>query len=80
MNHNERQHEEATKEAYEDQIEGNWKQFRGRVKEAWGALTDDDLDRAEGRKEQLIGVIQEKSGETRARIAEKLRELADRVD
>ena len=31
-----------------DQIEGNWKQFKGKVKEKWGQLTDDDLDQAAG--------------------------------
>jgi uncharacterized protein YjbJ (UPF0337 family) len=53
-----------------DRIEGNWKEFKGRVREQWGKLTDDDLDRAEGKREQLIGRIQERYG-----IA---REVADR--
>jgi uncharacterized protein YjbJ (UPF0337 family) len=42
-----------------DRVEGNWKQFRGRVKEQWGKLTDDDLDAIEGRREQLAGRLQE---------------------
>ena len=33
-----------------DQVEGNWKQFKGKVKEKWGDLTDDDLDQAAGRR------------------------------
>jgi uncharacterized protein YjbJ (UPF0337 family) len=45
-----------------DQIEGNWKQFKGKVKEKWGKLTDDDLDRAAGRREQLVGRLQERYG------------------
>jgi uncharacterized protein YjbJ (UPF0337 family) len=36
-----------------DRIEGNWKQFRGKVKEKWGKLTDDDLDVIEGNRDQL---------------------------
>ena len=35
-----------------DRVEGNWKQFKGRVKEKWGNLTDDDLDRVAGQREQ----------------------------
>ena len=37
-----------------DQIEGNWKQFSGKVKEKWGELTDDDLTRIAGKKDQLV--------------------------
>ncbi len=45
-----------------DQIEGNWKQFSGKVKEKWGKLTDDDLTRIAGKKDQLVGMIQERYG------------------
>ena len=45
-----------------NRIEGNWKQFSGRVKEQWGKLTDDDLDVIHGRREQLEGKIQERYG------------------
>ena len=45
-----------------DQIEGKWKQMRGRVREAWGDLTDDDLDKIDGKRERLAGVVQEKYG------------------
>ena len=38
-----------------DQIEGSWKQIKGKAKEQWGRLTDDELDEAAGRREQLIG-------------------------
>jgi uncharacterized protein YjbJ (UPF0337 family) len=43
-----------------NRIEGNWKQFKGRAKEKWGRLTDDDLDVINGRREQLKGKIQER--------------------
>jgi hypothetical protein len=36
-----------------DQVEGNWKQLRGRAKEQWGKLTDDEIDQISGRREQL---------------------------
>ncbi|MFZ5509417.1 MAG: CsbD family protein, partial [Pseudomonadota bacterium] len=41
-----------------DRIEGNWKQLKGKIKERWGELTDDELDQIEGRREQLAGKIQ----------------------
>lgn len=45
-----------------NRVEGNWKQFKGRVKEQWGKLTDDDLDQINGRRDQLEGKIQERYG------------------
>jgi len=45
-----------------DRVEGNWKQFKGKVKEKWGDLTDDDLDRISGKREQLVGEIQTRYG------------------
>lgn len=45
-----------------DIIEGKWKQFKGSAKDNWGKLTDDDLDQAEGKREKLVGKIQEKYG------------------
>lgn len=46
----------------QDQIEGNWTQFKGKVKEQWGKLTDDDLDIIAGKRDQLLGRIQERHG------------------
>jgi len=43
-----------------DRIEGNWKQFRGRAQQQWGKLTNDDLDVVEGRRQELVGKIQER--------------------
>jgi uncharacterized protein YjbJ (UPF0337 family) len=45
-----------------DTIKGTWKQYRGQVKETWGDLTDDDLTRIEGKRDKLVGVIQERYG------------------
>jgi uncharacterized protein YjbJ (UPF0337 family) len=36
-----------------NRIEGNWKQVKGKVKEQWGKLTDDELDKMNGRRDQL---------------------------
>ena len=46
----------------EDTIKGNWKQFKGKVKEQWGKLIDDDLDVIAGKRDQLVGKIQERHG------------------
>ncbi|MBD0272943.1 MAG: CsbD family protein [Acetobacteraceae bacterium] len=45
-----------------DQIKGNWKQIKGQAKQQWGKLTDDDLTRAEGDRDILVGRIQERYG------------------
>jgi uncharacterized protein YjbJ (UPF0337 family) len=45
-----------------NRLEGNWKQFKGKAKEKWGRLTDDDLDVINGRQEQLEGKIQDRYG------------------
>ena len=45
-----------------DTIQGQWKQVKGRVKQKWGKLTDDELDQIAGRRDELIGKIQEHYG------------------
>ena len=45
-----------------DRVQGNWKQFAGKVKEQWGQLTDDDLTQINGNREQLEGKIQARYG------------------
>ncbi len=40
-----------------DEAGGNWKQFKGKVKEQWGKLTDDDMTIIEGKRDQLVGKI-----------------------
>jgi uncharacterized protein YjbJ (UPF0337 family) len=46
----------------QDRIQGRWKQLKGKVKEQWGRLTDDDLDVIAGRRDQLLGRIQQRHG------------------
>ena len=45
-----------------NRIEGNWKQLKGKIKTQWGKLTDDDLDVIAGKRDQLLGRIQERHG------------------
>lgn len=48
-----------------DEVSGNWKQFKGKVKEQWGKLTDDDMTVIEGKRDQLVGKVQERYGYAR---------------
>ena len=61
-------------------MEGNWRQLRGKVQEQWGNLTDDELDQVEGNVDQLIGLVQQKTGETRESIEHHLHRLNDECD
>lgn len=57
----------------ESYARGKWNELRGKVKERWGDLTDDDLDRIEGRRDQLIGAIQQRYGKAREEAEQELR-------
>ncbi len=64
-----------------DQIKGNWKQLSGQARQQWGKLTDDDLEVAEGRREELIGKIQTRYGiardEAERQVSDWERDLRD---
>ncbi|MCL7421953.1 MAG: CsbD family protein [Methylobacter sp.] len=62
-----------------DQIEGNWKQFKGKVKETWGELTDDELDQVAGKRDVLLGKIQERYGIEKDEAERRLRDFEDRI-
>lgn len=55
-----------------DRIQGNWKQFSGKVKEKWGDLTDDDIARVNGNREQLEGVLQQRYGYAKDRARQEI--------
>ncbi|WP_312056589.1 CsbD family protein [Pantoea brenneri] len=61
----------------EDRIGGNWKQFKGKVKEKWGDLTDDDMTVVEGKRDQLVGKIQERYGYEKDRAEKEVKEWED---
>jgi uncharacterized protein YjbJ (UPF0337 family) len=48
-----------------DRIEGNWMQFKGNAKQQWGKLTDDQIEVIAGKRDHLIGKIQEVYGMTK---------------
>jgi len=58
-----------------DQIKGNWKQFKGQAQQKWGDLTGDDLDRVDGRREELVGVVQERYGIAREQAEKQVKEF-----
>jgi uncharacterized protein YjbJ (UPF0337 family) len=62
-----------------DRIEGQWKQLKGRVKEQWGELTDDELDQIAGQREQLVGRIQQHYGIARDEAEKRVRDWADHM-
>ena len=62
-----------------DKIEGNWHQVKGKAIEQWGKLTNDDIDRLDGKREQLIGRIQECYGVTRDEAEKQVTDWSDRL-
>jgi len=62
----------------EDRIKGNWLQFKGKIKEQWGKLTDDDLDVIAGKRDQLVGKIQERQGIVKDAAEKQLAEWESR--
>ncbi len=50
----------------ENVLKGKWNQIKGKIKQQWGDLTDDDIDRIRGNRAELIGILQEKHGKTQA--------------
>lgn len=58
------------------QIKGDWNIAKGKLKQQWGDLTDDDLDYAEGLEDELIGRIQKRTGESREAVEKALRDAS----
>ena len=59
-------------------VEGNWKQFKGKVKAQWGKLTDDHLDVIAGKHDQLAGKIQETYGITKDEAKQQIKDFEER--
>lgn len=63
-----------------DRIEGNWVQLKGKAKQQWGKLTDDDLDVIAGKRDELAGKIQECYGITKDEAEKQLDDWQDTQD
>lgn len=58
-----------------EQIEGNWNQVKGQVKQKWGDLTNDDIEHVAGKRDQLLGTLQEKYGIAKEEAEKQVKEF-----
>jgi len=58
-----------------DQIEGNWKQFKGKVQQQWGKFTDDDMSKMSGKRTEVVGRLQERYGFAKEQAEKELDEF-----
>ena len=63
-----------------DQIEGNWKQYKGKIMSTWGKLTDDDIESIKGKRTELLGLIQSRYGRAKDDAERKIDRWADRIN
>ncbi|PZN31651.1 MAG: CsbD family protein [Proteobacteria bacterium] len=61
-----------------DTLRGHFRQLRGKIKERWGRLTDDEIDQIEGRRDILVGKLQERYGWEREEVERQVKEFATR--
>ncbi len=62
-----------------DQIKGNWKQIQGKVKSQWGKLTDNDLVQIGGKKDELVGKLQEHYGHSKEQAEKHIDEFISKI-
>ena len=62
----------------DDVLGGLWKQLKGQVKQQWGKLTDDDLETISGRKDEVIGLVQERYGWEREKAEMEVNDFFDK--
>lgn len=58
-----------------DELEGRWTQIKGKIREKWGSLSDDQLERVRGKWDQLAGLIQEQYGHSREEAERQIRDF-----
>jgi len=63
-----------------NQVEGRWNETKGKVKERWGKLTDDDLARVDGKRDRLVGLLQQNYGMAKEKAEHELGEWLDKSD
>jgi uncharacterized protein YjbJ (UPF0337 family) len=63
----------------DDILEGKWRQLRGKIRQTWGELTDDEMDRISGRRDKLVGVLQEKYGWSRYETEQRIDDFLSRL-
>ncbi len=60
-----------------DRIQGDWKQFKGKVREKWGNLTENDLETIKGQRQQLEGLLQQRYGYTKEQVKKAVDDWAN---
>ncbi len=63
----------------QDQVEGNWKQLKGKAQQTWGDLSDDELEKTKGNRTELIGKIQEKYGKSKEEAKREVDDFFDSI-
>lgn len=64
----------------EDVLQGKWKQLKGEIKTMWGDLTDDEIDQIEGKRDKLVGKLQEKYGYTRQEAEDEIEDFIEDLE
>jgi uncharacterized protein YjbJ (UPF0337 family) len=63
-----------------DRIEGNWKQLKGKVRETWGRLTDDELEKIAGKRDKLVGSLQNSYGIAKDEAEKQITDFETKVE
>ena len=63
-----------------DVLTGTWKQIRGKAKQTWGKLTDNDLDRISGRFEELVGLVQQRYSYTKDQAEKEVTHFIEKIN
>ena len=63
-----------------DRIEGNWKQLKGKFREQWARLTDDELDKIAGQRDKLMGSLQNSYGIAKDEAEKQIKEFEARCE
>ena len=62
--------------AFNDRVKGNWNQIKGKIKQEYGEITDDELTYEEGKEDELLGRLQEKMGKTKQEVKDYIDDIA----
>ncbi|MGA7615959.1 MAG: CsbD family protein [Thermoanaerobaculia bacterium] len=73
---NEREKQDRQQSIWSE-VEGNWNEFKGRMREKWGDLSDDELERMAGHRDRIVGTIQQRYGREKWSEANIERELGN---
>jgi uncharacterized protein YjbJ (UPF0337 family) len=63
-----------------DQVAGKWTEMRGAVRERWGRLTDRDIDVIAGKRDQLVGILQQRYGTAKEEVEEQVNDFTRRIE